>query len=162
MGLLAFLPAFGYLLLILFGLHAIEIIPAVGENPAVGVFPYCINLPIFGGDIINYGLDNEEVRGRAIYIGGTAWYPTWGMLILIFALILLYWELLKSTYTSDLVSFDHALSTVVFIIYFGTWFTQPWAGNSLFLTLTLMALLDVIAGFTISISAARRDLSVGG
>ena len=151
MGLLAFFPAFAYLLAILFILHS------------VGVFPYCIDLPIFGGEIINYGQPDQVIKGYPIYVNasGQAWYPTWGMVIILFALVLLYWELLKSTYTSDLVSYDHALSTVVFIIYFGVWLTQPWAGNSLFLTLTLMALLDVIAGFTISITAARRDVSVG-
>jgi hypothetical protein len=32
----------------------------------------------------------------------------------------------------------------------------------MFLLLTLMSLLDVVAGFTVSISTARRDIALGG
>ena len=36
------------------------------------------------------------------------------------------------------------------------------AGNSTFAALTLMALVDVVAGFTVSIISARRDFGFGG
>jgi hypothetical protein len=145
---LAFTPSYAYLLIFIFGLHA------------VGFFPYCIDLPIYGGEIINYGKPSQSIEAYPITIGGTDWYPTWGSVILLIGIILMYWELYKSTRTSDLVTMDHALSTVTFIIYFGFFLGQPWAGNSLFLTLTLMALLDVVAGFSITLAAARRDVSI--
>lgn len=146
---LMFFPSYAYLLIFLLGLHAIDF------------FPYCIDLPIYGGEIDNYGEKNQVIKGYPIMINGTEWYPTWGTVIILLGIILMYWELYKSTLTSGFVIFDHALSTFAFIVYFGLWLGQPWAGNSLFLTLTLMALLDVIAGFTISVTAARRDVSVG-
>ena len=144
----AFFPSYAYLLIFILILHAF------------GLFPYCIDLPIYGGEITNYGKSNEIIRGYPLYINGTEWYPTWGTAIILLGIMLMYWELYKSTQSSDLVTFDHALSTITFIVYFGLWLGQPWAGNSLFLTLTLMALLDVIAGFTISIASAQRDVSV--
>jgi hypothetical protein len=42
----------------------------------------------------------------------------------------------------------------------------PWSigdkGDSTFLFLTIMSFIDVIAGFTITIAAARRDFALGG
>lgn len=150
MGFLGFFPAFGYLLAIIYGLHLL------------GLFPYCIDLPIYGGVIENFGKANEVIKGMPIPINGVEWYPTWGTVLLLVSIGVLFWELLKSVKPTDMVAMDHALSTLVFIGYFGLFLTQQWAGNSLFLTVGLMALLDVIAGFTISITAARRDLMVGG
>jgi len=37
----------------------------------------------------------------------------------------------------------------------------PEAGNSVFGLIVVMCLVDVIAGFTVTIAAARRDLSLG-
>ena len=144
-----FFPAYAYLLLLIYVLHLLD------------VFPYCIDLPIFGGVIENFGQPNQVIRGNPIEMNNTEWFPTWGMVLILVALILLFWELHKSTMTTGSVTSDHALSTVVFILYFGLFLSQKWAGNSFFLTITLMALLDVIAGFTISITAARRDFSAG-
>lgn len=74
----------------------------------------------------------------------------------------LYVELFKATRTSETTIVDHLLSTFVLIFYLTAWLIYPWAGNSVFLILTGMTFLDVIAGFTITISAARRDLALGG
>jgi len=146
MGFFGFFPAFGYLLAFLFGLHALDL------------FPYCIDLPIYNGVFTKEGMP----MGTPINFNGKDWFPTWGTLIILLSIVVLFWELLKSVQPTDMVAMDHALSTIVFIAYFGLFLTQDWAGNSLFLTIGLMALLDVIAGFTISITAARRDLMVGG
>jgi hypothetical protein len=35
-------------------------------------------------------------------------------------------------------------------------------GTSVFFLLTMMALMDTVAGFVVTIVAARRDLAVGG
>ena len=93
---------------------------------------------------------------------GVTWRPTWGDFLVLLGVFFLYIELFKSTRTSETTIFDHLLSTLVLILYMTAWLTSPWAGNSVFLILTGMAFLDVVAGFTITISAARRDLSLGG
>lgn len=93
---------------------------------------------------------------------GALWKPTWGDFMVLLGVVCLYVELFKSTRTSETTVIDHLLSTFVLIFYLTAWLIYPWAGNSVFLILTGMAFLDVIAGFTITISAARRDLAIGG
>ncbi|WML92214.1 hypothetical protein RCF98_07680 [Thiothrix lacustris] len=93
---------------------------------------------------------------------GALWKPTWGDFMVLLGVVFLYVELFKSTRTSETTIVDHLLSTFVLIFYLTAWLIYPWAGNSVFLILTGMAFLDVIAGFTITISAARRDLAIGG
>jgi hypothetical protein len=82
--------------------------------------------------------------------------------MILLGVMTLYFELFKSTRTSEVTIIDHLFSTFVFIGYLVAWMIFWWGGNSVFLILTAMSFLDVIAGFTITISAARRDLSVGG
>lgn len=90
------------------------------------------------------------------------WAPTWGDLIILLGIIALYVELFKATRTSSISIIDHTLSTFVLVGFLVSWMIFPWAGNSIFLILTFMSFLDVIAGFTITISTARRDFAVGG
>ncbi|WMP19137.1 hypothetical protein [Thiothrix lacustris] len=93
---------------------------------------------------------------------GALWKPTWGDFMVLLGVVFLYVELFKSTRTSETTIVDHLLSTFVLIFYLTAWLIYAWAGNSVFLILTGMAFLDVVAGFTITISAARRDLAIGG
>lgn len=112
---------------------------------AIGVFPGNLNLIMF-----NMPLPS-----------GATWRPTYGDGLIILGIFLLFIELFKSTRTSTTSIIDHILSTFVLIAFLVTWLILPWAGNSYFLILALMSFLDVIAGFTITISAARRDFGLG-
>jgi hypothetical protein len=78
------------------------------------------------------------------------------------AALLLYFEILKATRYSSGAIIDHALSMVVFVIFLVEFIVVPGAGTATFMILTLMALLDVVAGFTVTISTARRDIAFGG
>jgi hypothetical protein len=72
----------------------------------------------------------------------------------------LFLEMLKAARAGRGTILDHMLSTAVFVaalLFFLLW--EP-AGTSSFLLLTVMALIDVVAGFSISIFSTRRDLSV--
>lgn len=91
---------------------------------------------------------------------GAIWQPSYGDLMLVLGLVALFIEIFKSTRTTDTSIIDHVLSTFVLTGYLVMWLIDPWAGNSYFLLLTLMALIDVIAGFTVTIAAARRDIEV--
>jgi hypothetical protein len=51
---------------------------------------------------------------------------------------------------------------VVFVLFLIEFLVVKDCGTSTFFILGLMSLLDVIAGFTVSIVAARRDFSFGG
>lgn len=93
---------------------------------------------------------------------GKRWVATRGHFLIFIAVIILYIELFKSTQTGQTSIIDHTLSTFVFIAYFAAFLSQGWANNDVFLVIMAMSLLDVIAGFTITIATARRDFSLGG
>jgi hypothetical protein len=72
--------------------------------------------------------------------------------------LILYFEIFKSTGTGAASVLDHTLSTLVFVVYLVQFLTVAGCGTSTFFVLGLMALLDVISGFTVSIVSARRDV----
>ena len=104
----------------------------------------------------------NDVLFSILLPSGAVWKPTWGDLMVMTGVVTLYFELFKATRTSEASIIDHMLSTIVLIGYLVVWLIYPWGGNSVFLILSAMSFLDVIAGFTITISSARRDLSFGG
>lgn len=94
-------------------------------------------------------------------ISGVNWTMTLGDLMVAIILILLFVELIKATRTTAISIVDHALSMVVFIICVVEFIVVDVAATSVFFILTLVTLIDVIAGFSITIKAARRDLALG-
>ena len=138
MFILSFFPLFAFMF---FGYLALYLI---------GFFPDKLNYVIF-----HVGLPS-----------GSSWRPTWGDLVVLLGLITLNIEVFKATRTSNVSIIDHTLSTFVFIAFLISWMISPWAvgpkGDSTFLFLTVMSFIDVIAGFTITIAAARRDFGLGG
>ena len=92
---------------------------------------------------------------------GGRWVFSWGDLLLLVTLFMLFIEIVKSTYTSSAALTDHALSVIVFIICLIEFLLVEKAGTSLFFMITLITLIDVIAGYTIGIRVARRDFQIG-
>jgi hypothetical protein len=93
-------------------------------------------------------------------ISGASVTFTTSTIMLTFGMLILYLEILKSTKTSVATIIDHTLSMIVFVIFLVEFLVVPQAGNSTFFILILLSLLDVIAGFTITISTAKRDFTV--
>lgn len=93
---------------------------------------------------------------------GEKWNMTIGDLLMLVTLGLLFIELLKSTYTSTASLLDHGLSMLVFVACLVEFIVVPKAATSVFFFITVATLIDVIAGYTIGIRVARRDLSIGG
>lgn len=87
---------------------------------------------------------------------------TWNILFIVIGIGILYLEILKATRTSYLAVIDHLLSLVVFVIFLIEFIVFKEMGSATFLILTLLSLIDVIAGFTVTLSAARRDIALGG
>lgn len=83
-------------------------------------------------------------------------------LFVLVGIVLLYVEVLKSARYSQDTIVDHALSMLVFVIFLIEFIVVEPCGTATFLILTFMALLDVIAGYTVSLSTARRDIAFGG
>ena len=95
-------------------------------------------------------------------LSGARWTFTIGELIMLVTLLLLFIEIVKSTYTSTSSLLDHGLSMLVFVACLIEFLTVPQAATSLFFLIMMAALIDVIAGYTIGIRVARRDLTFGG
>jgi hypothetical protein len=94
-------------------------------------------------------------------IKGAEWAFSRGDLIILITMIFLFIELIKSTYTSAASLFDHGLSMLVFIICIIEFLVVDSAATSVFFFVMMGALIDVVAGFTIGIRVARRDLTIG-
>ena len=74
-------------------------------------------------------------------------------------LILLYGELSKATRTTNISIADHTLSLGLLLVCLVELIVVPFAGTATFFLLTVMTLIDVVAGFTITITGAKRDLN---
>tara|TARA_R110002096_G_scaffold203718_9_gene389057 strand:+ start:2963 stop:3517 length:555 start_codon:yes stop_codon:yes gene_type:complete len=98
---------------------------------------------------------------RIPLISGAVWEPVVADFLLLFAVFILYIELFKSTRTSVSSIVEHVLSMFVFIAFMIEFLVVEACGTSTFLIVTLLSLIDVIGGFTITISTARRDFGVG-
>ena len=128
-------------------------------------------IPLFILLLIAYNLnmllgDINTTLASGIYsvglISGAQWNFTVSDLYIILGVLTLYIEIFKSTRTGLSSVIDHSLSMIVFIIFLIEFLVVAGCGTSTFFILGLMSLLDVIAGFTVSIVAARRDFAVGG
>lgn len=85
-----------------------------------------------------------------------------GDMMLSLALGLLFIEILKATRTGVAVLSDHILSMLIFVVFLIEFLTVRQAATSTFFLLMVIAAIDVIAGFTITITGARRDVSFTG
>ena len=95
-------------------------------------------------------------------ISGEIWSMTLGDLMITLALALLFFEILKATRVGSSSIIDHLLSTFVLIAYLVEFLIVGYAANAVFFILLVIALVDVVAGFSISIRTATRDVSFGG
>jgi hypothetical protein len=107
------------------------------------------------------GADFTLTRFTVSMPSGAAWNISLGDMMLAFSLFVLFFEVLKSTRTGGNSVVDHALSMIVFVACLILFLVWPPAGTSLFFLIMLTSLVDVIAGFSVTIRSARRDYSVG-
>jgi hypothetical protein len=111
-------------------------------------------------DIVRGHLSDAWVRMPMA--SGVEWVITFGDVMVLMALLLLFIELLKSTSTGTAAIFNHALSMLVFIICLVEFLLHPAFATSVFFVIMVMALLDVLAGVVVTIISARRDVEFAG
>ena len=87
-----------------------------------------------------------------------AWVVTLGDLLLAASLVVLFVELLKSTTSRRIAIINHSLSMILFIVCLIEFLLAPVFATSTFFLITVMVLLDVLAGFIVTIVSARRDI----
>lgn len=91
---------------------------------------------------------------------GDVWSFTLGDTIVLLGFVLLFVEIIKATRTTSVEIVNHAFSVLVFIGALVEFLVVHNFATSVFFFLVLMCLFDVIAGYTISIVAAKRDLGI--
>lgn len=84
-----------------------------------------------------------------------------GDFFILAGLVALFIEMLKAARPGAGTIADHMLSTATFVLALVCFLLVDYCGTPAFFLLTVMALIDVVAGFSVSIFAARRDFSIG-
>jgi hypothetical protein len=112
-------------------------------------------LAFFGEDA-----PDTQLFGIDLPSGGTM-KVTWNTILLTAAIVLSLLEVFKATRISRQAVVDHGVSLVLFIICLIEFLLVAPLANSGFFILMLLTGLDVVAGFAVSLSTARRDIAVG-
>jgi amino acid transporter len=101
---------------------------------------------------------NAWLNGTAFEItmfSGMVWSMTQSDVIVAAAMGLLFTEILKSVGTPMLSLVNHGIAVMTLLIYSVQFMSIPGFTTSAFFLLGLMQLIDVIAGYTITIVATR-------
>ncbi len=129
----------------------------------VSAIPLTI-IPLILFNIVGYAFGatvwSNEVFGITM-LSAVRWGFTVGDLMIIVAIAALFVEVLRSARGASHTIANHVLSTVILIVYIIEFIVAGLAANSVFFILTIIALFDVVAGFSISIRTASRDISFG-
>ncbi len=108
------------------------------------------------------GLDLQADMLVYDMMSGAVFALTGGDVLIIVSLILLFLEVIKAASVGTATILDHILSTGVFIVALIEFLLVPQAGTAVFLIIVIMCLIDVVAGYSVSIRSARRDVNFGG
>jgi hypothetical protein len=93
-------------------------------------------------------------------VSGAEWGISISDILIMLALVCLFFEIYKATRTGNRSIVDHMLSMVLFVgllLEFILW--KPF-GTSTYAIFLMISLVDVVGGFTISIRTARRDFAL--
>lgn len=131
-------------------------------------FPLLL-IAVLAYNVIAFGLGVTQHDAYATFnsavsihmFSGDSWHYSIGDMLVTFALILLFVEIVKSTRTSSRQLINHGLSVVVFIIALVEFITLHGFATTTFFLIVIMCLIDVVAGYTISVIAAEHNLNLG-
>jgi hypothetical protein len=102
----------------------------------------------------------DQVITTVNMISGGAWRITLSDIIVVVGLFFLFFEIIKATRHGSRAIMDHMLSTVVFIGALVEFLLVDRAATSTFAILLAICLVDVVAGYSVSIRTAQRDYTV--
>ena len=112
------------------------------------------------------GVPADDIFRKPLFslpmLSGAQWTFSWSDLLILLTMAMLFIELIKSTYTASSSLIDHGLSMLVLIVGVVEFQVVNAAATSTFFFNLVGSLIDLLAGFTIGIRVARRDLASGG
>ena len=144
----------------------------VGPSPfyaLIDVFPL-LALPIlFLNFMVLTGLGGDDLEtwlASTIFtihgMSGDSWSLSPGDLIVVVGLIFLFVEIIKSTRTDAISLINHGIAALTFVLFLIEFLIVKGFMNSTFFILMMMQLIDVIAGYTVTVVAAKRDIGSSG
>jgi hypothetical protein len=111
------------------------------------------------------GTDANELLARSVSLNmfsGDVWRFTLGDFLVLLGLCLLFVEVVKSTRTNAMQVLNHAMTMLTFVIALIEFLVLRGFSTTTFFFMVVMVFFDVVAGFTISIVGAKRDLGAAG
>lgn len=124
-------------------------------------------VPLIGYNLVMIGLlgggiaELQTTIFSTSMMSGATWTMSMGDLLIVISLVLLFIEVLKATRTGPWSVIDHMLSMFVFVAFLVEFLLVGDAATQVFFILMVIAFIDVIAGFSVSIRSAGRDVSIG-
>ncbi|MEE2566347.1 hypothetical protein [Hyphobacterium marinum] len=133
-----------------------------GGGALFNIFPKMV-IPIIIYAIIAFIGGADTMRATLFevpMVSNVNWALTTGDLLLVLGLVFLFIEMVKSAGSGTSTIVNHGLSMVVFVIALALFLLVGQFATSTFFVLMFMTLTDTVAGFVVTIVAARRDLAV--
>ena len=93
-------------------------------------------------------------------VSGGDWAMSPGDILVVFAILILFFELVKSTRIGLRTIIDHMLSAVLFAVILIEFLLVKEAATATFFILLIITFVDVLAGFTITIRTAQRNIEI--
>ena len=93
-------------------------------------------------------------------VSGGEWAMSVGDILVVFAIVILFFELVKSTRIGMRTIIDHMLSAVLFVAMLVEFLLVKEAATATFFILLSICFVDVLAGFTITIRTAQRNIEL--
>lgn len=108
------------------------------------------------------GVNWSDVATRVHLVSGGEWTMSAGDILIVVSLVFLFGEIVKATRIGTRAVVDHALSLLLFLAMMVEFLLVPQAATATFFLLMAISLVDVLAGFAVTLRTAQRDLSVDG
>jgi hypothetical protein len=119
------------------------------------------NVLVFGGGAMGHPPAGLLAQNFPVtVVSGDVWKISVSDALIALSLVLLFIEIIKATRTSRREILNHALSTLTLMGAVAEFAVLKGFGTSTFFLITLMCLFDVVAGYTVSIVSAKRDVAV--
>ena len=121
------------------------------------VIPFAIyNVVVFTMPDVDW---TKPLRPIHIVSGGD-WAMSWGDILVVFAILILFFELVKATRIGLRTIINHMLSAVLFAVILIEFLLVKEAATATFFILLAISFVDTLAGFTITIRTAQRNIEI--
>jgi len=95
-------------------------------------------------------------------VSGADWPMSAGDMLITFAVLVLFGEVVKSTRIGMRTIVDHGLSLILFLGMLVEFLLVKQAATATFFLLLVIGFIDVIGGFAVTLRSAQRNLTVEG